>query len=392
MTGRWIAVLNLSLVSAFVFLGGSIVSPILPQYAMTFNIPVALTGWAISSYALARVVTDLPAGMLSDKYGRKNVMLVGLVIIVFSSLAAGLAPTYFLLIISRVLGGLGAALYITSSTSCLADISQGRDRGKIMSVYSGLVFMGLSAGPALGGFVAAFYGIQAPFYVYALLSTIGLMTITLFREPMSENNPEKHVHWWSNIKSLASNRSFILVNISVFAIFFLRSGSRNTLLPLYASINLGLGLDQIGLIIAVAMLATGLTVFPSGWLSDKVGRKIPLMASIFSSALLTSLIPFLGNLNSLLMLMIVYGFAAGLQGSISAWPADVAPSDKMGIAMSMFRFIADLAIFLGPITVTYANDYFNPNLINFQAFFIPSIIAIVAGVVLVKADDPTRKR
>lgn len=392
LTRQWIAILNLSVVSAFVFLGVSLVSPILPQYARTFNIPVALTGWAVSSYAMARVLTDLPAGMVCDRYGRKNLMLVGLAIVVFSSLVAGLAQTYSLLIIGRFLGGLGSSLYITSSTSLLVDISQGGHRGKIMSVYSSLVFMGVSAGPALGGFVAAFYGIQAPFYVYALLSTIGLITIALLHEPMSENTKEKYVNWWSNIKALVSNRSFVLVNFSVFAIYFLGSGSRNTLLPLYASINLGLGLDEIGLLISVAMVATGLTIFPSGWLSDKVGRKIPLMAALFSSALLTSLIPFQITMSSLLMLIVVYGLAAGLQGSIVAWPVDIAPSDKTGIAIGLFRFIADLGIFLGPITVTYASDYLNPNSIGFQAFLIPSIIAIFAGILLIRANDPARKR
>jgi len=177
----------------------------------------------------------------------------------------------------------------------------------------------------------------------------------------------------------------------VFALFFLRSSVRSTLLPLYASINLGLGEDQIGLLMTVAMITTGLSSFPSGWLSDSVGRKIPIMTCIFSSAFLVLLIPFQSSMGYLLVFMVAYGFAAGLQGSISAWPADVAPSDRMGTAMGVYRFIGDLGFFLGPITVTYASDYFNPNLITFQPFLIPSILATIAGVVLFKANDQSEK-
>lgn len=390
MNEQWVSVINLSIVSAFVFLGVSIISPILPQYALTFNVPVALTGWAISSYAMARVAADLPAGMFSDKYGKKKVMVTGLATVAFSSVAAGLAPTYFVLILARALGGLGSALYITSATSWLAYISNGPDRGKMMSTYSSMIFMGVAAGPVVGGFVATYYGIQAPFYVYALLTAVGVVATIPLSEPISGNAYTRSLRL-SDLKTVFSTRSFILVNSSVFALFFLRSSVRSTLIPLYASINLGLGADQIGLLMTVAMIATGVVTFPSGWLSDRVGRKIPIMTCVFSSAFIVLLVPFQNSMKGLLTFMVVYGFATGLQGSISAWPADVAPSDKVGTAMGVYRFIGDLGFVLGPITVTYASDYFNPNLITLQPFIIPSIIATIAGVMLIKADDPSKK-
>jgi len=388
---RWVTVINLSVVSAFVFLGVNVVSPILPQYAMTFNIPVALTGWAISSYALARVVTDLPAGMLSDKYSRKKVMTTGLAIVTFSAAVAGVAPTYLILIMARALAGLGSALYITCATSWLAHISYGRDRGKMMGTYSSMIFIGIAAGPAIGGFVAAYYGIQAPFYVYALLTFSGIVATIPLHEPILENDAYEHSVRWSDLKIVFANQSFILVNFSVFALFFLRSSVRSTLLPLYASINLGLSADQIGLLMTVAMTASGLSSFPSGWFSDKIGRKIPIMTCIFSSAFIVVLMPLQNSMEGLLMFMVVYGLATGLQGSISAWPADVAPSDKIGTAMGVYISISNLGFFLGPITVTYVSDHFNPNLITLQPFLIPFIIATIAGIILIKADDPSKR-
>jgi MFS family permease len=388
----WLTAVNLSVVSAFVFLGVSVVSPILPQYARAFNVSVALTGWAISAYALARVLTDLPAGLFSDKFGSKKVMLSGLAFIAIFSVVAGLAPTYSVLILARVASGVGSGLYVISATSLLARLSQGRDRGKMMGMYSSMIFMGMAAGPAIGGFVAAYFGISAPFYVYALLVVIGIaFTIPLY-EPSNQNSVTVEGLNWQNVKSIMSNCSFILVNFAVLALFFLRSGVRSTLLPLYASINLGLTEAQIGLLMSIAIITTALSSFPSGWLSDRVGRKLPVMACTFSSAFLMVLVPFQNSIGQLALFMAAYGFATGLQGSLSAWPADVAPSDRIGAAMGVYRFIADLGFFLGPITVTYVNDYFNPNLIAAQSFIIPSALAIIAGIGLIKAEDPSGKR
>ena len=81
MKQRLPIILNLSLVSGLVILGFSIIAPVLPQYALSFSISVALTGWAISSFALARMIVDIPAGFLADHFGSKRIMVVGLVFI-----------------------------------------------------------------------------------------------------------------------------------------------------------------------------------------------------------------------------------------------------------------------------------------------------------------------
>jgi MFS family permease len=388
---RWLTVINLSVVSGFVFLGVNVVSPILPQYARTFNVSVALTGWAISSYALARVLTDLPAGMLNDRYSCKKAMIAGLAMISLSSIVASLAPTYLVLILARASSGTGSALYIISATSLLARVSHGADRGKMMGMYSSMVFMGMSAGPAIGGFVAAYYGIQAPFLLYAFLTIVGIAFTIPLHEPPIDNDTKSESFRWTDLKTILSSKSFMLVTFAVFSLFFLRSSVRSTLVPLYASINLGLREDQIGLLMTVAIITTAISSFPSGWLSDKIGRKRPIMTCVFSSAFLIVLVPFQATMDSLMIFMAAYGFVTGLQGSISAWPADVSPPEKMGTAMGIYRLMADFGFFLGPITVTYFNDYLNPARITAESFVIPSIIAMIAGLSLIKAGDPSRE-
>src|SRR4030065_1893769 len=130
MKQRLFEILNLSLVSGLVILGMSIISPVLPQYALSFSIPVALVGWAVSAFALARLVMDIPAGFLADRFGRKRNMILGLVLIIVSSIAAGTAEDYAWLIFARVVEGLGSALYITSATTRGAQGTAGEPRGR----------------------------------------------------------------------------------------------------------------------------------------------------------------------------------------------------------------------------------------------------------------------
>jgi MFS family permease len=391
MKQRLFVILNLSLVSGFVILGVSIVSPILPQYALSFDIPVALVGWAISAFALARLVTDIPAGFLADRFGRKKVMISGLVLVIVASVAAGIATTYGWLIVSRIVAGLGSALYMTSATTWVAQVSAGSARGRYMSLYTGLVFAGTAFGPTIGGYVAARFGLNAPFFAYALFALAGLIATLPMKETADSAQATRSEMHISDIVRLLSNRSFMLVNCAVLAVFFLRIGVRSTLVPLYADLNLGLPPDSIGIILTVAAVTTAIITFPAGRLSDRVGRKGPMMACLFLSAIVSVLIPFQKSQASLTGIMALYGLATGLQGSIAAWPADLAPKERLGTSMGVYRVMGDAGMVLGPIAATYIADYTGDLTVTLTPFLVPAIVTTIVGLLLIKAKDPAAR-
>lgn len=392
MKQRLFVILNLSLVSSFVILGVSIISPVLPQYALSFSIPVALVGWAISAFALARVVMDIPAGFLADRFGRKRNMIFGLLLIILSSIVAGTANNYAWLILARIVQGIGSALYVTSATTWVAQVTAGESRGRYMALYSGLIFAGSSFGPTIGGYIAFHFGLHAPFYAYATFALVGLIATLPLKETADSAQTTQSKMRVKDVPSVLLNRPFLLVNCSVLALFFLRSGLRSTLVPLYASLNLGLSEDKIGILMTVAAVATALCTFPSGFLSDKVGRKKPIMACLFLSGIVALLIPLQGSLNSLIGVMAFYGLATGLQGSIAAWPADVAPKDKLGTSMGVYRVMGDIGMVLGPITVSYVADYTGDLTVTFAPFLIPAILCFITGVLMIWAKDPAAKK
>jgi len=392
MKQRLPLILNLSLVSGLVIIGFSIIAPVLPQYALSFSISMALTGWAISSFALARMAMDIPAGFLADLFGRKWIMVIGLVFICFSSILSGIAESYLLLILGRVIQGIGSALYITAATTWVAQISTGEYRGRFMSLYSGIIFAATSFGPAIGGYSAIHFGLNAPFFAYGGFAVLGLLATIPLKEMSEYNHVSRSMVRIKDVPSVFTNGSFLLVNFSVLALFFLRSGVRSTLIPLYASLNLNLSEDQIGVLMTVAAVVTSVLTYPSGWLSDRIGRRWPIISCLFFSALSVVLIPSQTSFDGLVPIMVLYGFATGLQGSIAAWPADVAPKDKLGTAMGVYRVIGDIGMFLGPITVTYIADYTGRLIVTFIPFLIPAILAIIAGILMIWAKDPAAKK
>ena len=116
------------------------------------------------------------------------------------------------------------------------------------------------------------------------------------------------------------------------------------------------------------------------------------MACLFLSATAVLLVPLQSSFGSLMGVMAFYGVATGLQGSIAAWPADVAPKGKLGTAMGVYREIGDLGIFLGPITVTYIAGSISQSIVTFTPFLAPAILCFVVGVLMIRAKDPARRR
>ncbi|MFC2040284.1 MFS transporter [Chloroflexota bacterium] len=386
-------IMNLSAVSGLVVLGFTIIAPVLPQYALSFSIPLGLVGWAVSAFALARLVFNIPGGILADRFGRKRNMIIGLVIIIGSSVAAGSATEYGWLVAARVLQGIGSALYVTASTTWVAQVSAGEYRGRLMSLYSGLIFAATAFGPVIGGFAAFHFGIRAPFYVYGLATTIGLLATIPLKEPAETAEKSHSKIQLKDISTILLNKNFLLVCSSVLAVFFLRSSVRSTLIPIFSSFTLGLSEEKIGIILMAGAVATTAITLPAGWLLDKVGRKAPIMSSLLLGAVGVLLIPTQDSMGGLIWVMLFYGLATGLQGAIAAWPADIAPRDKMGTAMGLYRMIGDVGMFFGPLSVTYMLDATGDTGAATQLpFLIPAAIAVLAALAVSRAKDPSRQR
>jgi DHA1 family multidrug resistance protein-like MFS transporter len=395
-------VLNLSAVTFLVLLGLSMVSPILPSYAESFQVSYTLVGFVISSFAVARVLLDIPAGLLSKRHDKKMIMLSGLIVIAISSIVAGLAPNYSVLLLGRIMEGTGSALYVTAATVFLAQVAGTEKRGRLMGMYSGMLLLGSIFGPSFGGFIATIYGIRAPFYAYAIVSGLGVIpTLALPKITSSENatSSQKRRSSIHDMRLVLSYPSFFLSTLATFTLFFARTGVRSTLVPLFAANDLGLDSGAIGLVLTFAGITTAATMVPMGSFSDKIGRRNPLILCLLLSAAVTICIPYSNNTLELSICMAAYGAVIGLSGPIAAYVTDVSPQDKLEVSMGLYRMISDVGFVVGPLLLGYLADIsgtptFGAGVISKQIGLLPfafaSVIIVVVGLTLLKAEDPVK--
>ena len=398
-----LTVVNLSVVTFFVLLGLSMVAPILPIYAESFDVSYTLVGFVISSFALTRVFLDIPAGLLSRRTDKKRIMIGGLLLLAVSSVLAGVASTYWLLVVARMMEGAGSALYVTAANVFLAQIAGEEKRGQWMSMYMGMLLLGSIFGPTFGGVLADAFGITAPFFAYAVVAALGIVpTLALPKLPSSRIKQEigGRDSITGDIWKVLTYPSFLLATFATFSLFFIRTGVRSTLIPLLSANNLGLGSGEIGLVLTLAGIATALTITPMGGISDRIGRKGPLIACLLLTATITLVLPLSSDIASLMLYMTIYGAFVGLSGPIAAYVTDVSPQDNLEISMALYRTISDTGYVVGPSLLGYLADITaipvagetHAGLISEIPFAVAAILLVVAALALLKARDPARER
>jgi MFS family permease len=346
---------------------------------------------------------DIPAGLLSRRFDKKRIMTFGLILLSTSSVLAGLASNYVILVIARMIEGAGSAMYVTTATVFLAQISGEEKRGQWMSLYMGMLLLGAIFGPTFGGYLAAIYDIRAPFFAYAIITGLAIlptMTLPKLTSSGDESLSLDVRRILNDMREVLSNPSFLLVTFAVFTMFFLRTGVRSTLVPLFAANNLGMDSASIGLVLTIGGVTTAITITPIGSISDRIGRKIPLALCLVLTAGITLAIPLSTDLLTLSIAIAIYGAVIGLQGPSAAYVTDVSPQNKLEISMGLYRMISDAGFVMGPlllglladITATPVPGAPHSGLIGIIPFIVASMILIVAFFVLLRADDPAKDR
>ena len=147
----------------------------LPAIGKEFSMDAVLLGWIATSYLLSAAVFMVPFGKIADIYGMKKIFLIGLLIFTASSLVAFYSPTSSILIVSRVMQGIGSAMIFGTGTAILVNIFPLKERGRVLGINAASVYLGLSLGPFLGGLITQYFGWRSLFLVNVPLGLIPLI-------------------------------------------------------------------------------------------------------------------------------------------------------------------------------------------------------------------------
>jgi DHA1 family multidrug resistance protein-like MFS transporter len=346
------------------FVGNGVISPILPRYAESFGVSTALIGLLISIFGFARLVADVPTGYLSERIGRRALVIGGPLIVALGSVLSGLARSFPELLAYRFLSGIGSAIFTTVGTTIVADISTAANRGRFMGYYQGALLLGVSVGPAIGGLVAEPWGLRAPFFVSAAFTLLSaVVALAVVPETRWHPQPDGHGRAGHGTMSLQAmlpflkDPAFLLISLILFGTFLSRTGSQNAIIPLLGYHQVGLSEAQVGLALTALSLLNLLALPLAGSMADRFGRK----ATIVPGVLLTGLGLILFAVTHVPWLYFscaaFLGFAKGISGPApNAYVADIAPADRLGIAMGLFRFFGDLGFVVGPVLLGWLAD------------------------------------
>lgn len=155
------------------FVGIGLVIPIMPTYMNVLGISGTVVGLLVAVFALTQFIVAPYAGSWADRYGRKNIIVAGMLLFAVSELIFGLANDAVLLFLSRMLGGVAAAFIMPAVMAYVVDITTDQDRGMGMGWISAAISTGFIIGPAIGGFLAEF-GLRVPFFAAAGAAAVAM--------------------------------------------------------------------------------------------------------------------------------------------------------------------------------------------------------------------------
>jgi len=391
--------------------GQGIITPVLPLFAKGFGVSTAAIGLVVGIFGMARLVFNLPAGFLSQKLGQKVMMAAGLMLGGLSMWSMGTAGGLSGLVFWRFLAGAGSAMTVTAAISYIAQISKVENRGKLLSLQQGSTLLGSDIGPILGGLVADTLGMRWPFYVAGLLAATAAVWILLSLpvaldgsrgEPLAggegASSRPKGLPDLQTIKTLLKNPTFVLVGFFTTAVFFTRSGSRFTLLPLISSASVGMSATQLGLLIATIATVNLLLVVPAGSITDRLGRKAVVLPGALLSLLGLGMFALGHNVWIFFAGGVLLGIGTGVIGPApAAYAGDLAPPGKTGITMALYRTFGDLGFVVGPVILGFIADIMEEVLLVISGLgvamlFNAFLLLLMASLVVVAAVETAGRR
>ncbi len=380
-------VLSIYIPAFFVMTGMSIVSPILSLYAKSFDVSYTLATLAISIYAIGRLCTNLPVGLLGDRIGRRPVLLTGTLILTVSAFLCAHAGSFWELVLYRLLQGVGSSMWQTMRATMLQDILRPEERGRILGYFQAFLLIGSSAGPTIGGVIAETWGIRAPFYAYGL-GSLACLVLSYFLiaeptrvSPFLTDQPGHAVGYsWSMVGRLLRNTNFGAACIATFTIFFMRTGLRSTLIPLYGDGELHLSTAEIGYAVSFSTFTNLFITIPIGYALDRLGRKAVLVPSLLASALVAALFPFTTDFPHLAAVCVLLGLSTGGGGQAPlALASDATMHEPHGLSMGLYRVFGDIGFIFGPLMVGAIADA-----AGLRAPFYAIALLIFAATILVQ--------
>ena len=371
-------------------MGISSITPAFPGIIKYFGISTQQVGWLIAAFTLPGIFLTPVSGILSDRFGRKLVLVPSLFIFGIAGFLCSFMRDFHLLLVFLFIEGIGAAGLSSINVTLIGDLYSGEKRTALMGYNASILSIGTAAYPALGGFIAVF-GWQYIFYLPLLAIPLAIFVI------FGLNNPEPKDHQgigeyfrriWKSINK-SSVWGLFLVNMLVFVLLY---GAYLTYFPILLSERLDASSVQIGMMMSIMSLVTAATSSQLGRISKRFRSKtILLWGTTFYFLAMLSLL-FSQSWTQIIVSVMVFGLGHGLLlPSIQNLLVGFASIKERAAFMSVNSMVLRIGQTIGPllIGVFYAIGSLQG---SFIAGAVVAIMMFLAVAGMVKGANPSEAR
>lgn len=362
-------------VTLMAVLGTLSITPAFPRIVQELGVSPGQVVLLITSFTLPGVFLSPVAGVLSDRFGRKTILVPSLLLFGVAGGACALVRDFELLLALRALQGMGAASLGATNVTLIGDMFFGGERTEALGYNSSVLSIGTAIYPAIGGALATF----AWYYPFALpVLAVPIAFIVLFSlhnpEPESDQGLKEYFgSVWEHVK----DRRVVGLFVGSLVTFIILFGSLITYLPILMNEFFGASPFIIGVVVASSSLTTALTSTQMGRLSSQFSEGALIRFSFLLYAAALCLVPLASNVWLLLVPTVIFGVAHSLNlpNSFSLLTA-AAPKENRGAFLALNSTILRLGQTIGPLfmSVTAAGLGLG------GAYFITAVLAVAMSL------------
>ncbi len=356
--------LLLIFITVFVdLLGFGILIPILPAFAKKILfVDEAAIGAVIAIYSLTQFLFNPILGRLSDKFGRKPVIVVSLFINAIGYLIFAFTTSYTVLLLSRVIAGIGGSS-VSVAQAYIADVTTKENRAKGMGLIGAAFGLGFVFGPLIGGLLSNISYMVTGFGAASFSLLAFTLTILLLPEPerkfIQTDNVKKKLIDFDAIKNVFKNPERKILIISFFILTFSFANIYGTFALLgiqeyhFTDMQNGMIFGILGLVSAIVQ--GGLV----GKAHKLLGKKNILRLGSLLMMLSLILLPYAGSFSLLAVVSVFLACGTGLfQPTIISLVSEVTPEAEQGVTLGVNQSMSSLARVFGPLWGGFTYEYF----------------------------------
>ncbi|WP_135604437.1 MFS transporter [Methanococcoides sp. NM1] len=338
------------------------------------DMPVVLkAGLATTVFGLANSISQPYMGRLSERLDKRKLFLtIGYMIFAIICYIYAISGYFESILFFRIIQGIAIGATIPAIITMVTHLSASTVRGQAIGIYSTLRGAAFGIGSMVGGAVVTYYGFVAGFYISAALVMLSTILIVLFvketKAPETKTPDEASTDGPFIIKILAIAMFMMLVGIMLIL----------SLLPAYQT-RLEASEFLLGIALSAYVISRIVFQVPIGILSDRFGRKLPILAGIFFNAIIVYGLGHVDNINSLILLRLLQGIAmAAVETPLLALAVELSGEKKVSSKVSTITSAQAAGVAMGPLIGGVFGGY-----VSFETpFHISSLLIVLSGILV----------